>query len=118
MKHFVLLATVLLYSCLSFGRGYLSVEGRYFTNSQEIKPVVGFGIYEKFSKFTAFNSWSGFGQPDSLLYEDMTWYTTRNQVDFIFNKIVVSPGFQYNYVDTVNLEQKMIYLKVTTELWK
>ncbi len=120
---FMLILVALLLSSQVFAKGYLSVEPRYFQDTEKVRPVVGFGIYEKLFRdgSVAYNTWSGYGQPDTMLDQpEIDWYVTRHQIDFIVKDFTVSPGFQINFVDmpgAKNLTQEAVFVKVAYKLW-
>lgn len=123
MHKFLLTAVLLLCGCEAFAKGYLSVETRYFRQTDNVRPIVGFGIYEKLFRdgSVAYNSWSGFGQPDTMFEQpDIQWYVTRHAVDFIVGDFTFSPGFQINFIDlpAKNQRQDAVFVRVAYKLWK
>lgn len=123
MKTLLLLFAIFFSGCnVAFAKGYLSVEPRYFQDTENIRPVVGFGIYEKLFKdgSVAYNMWSGYGQPDTMFVEqDVEWYVTRHAIDFIVGDFTLSPGFQINFIDLPleNKTQEAVFVKVSYKLW-
>lgn len=123
MKLFLLFIFVLAHGCHAFAKGYISYENRYFQDTGNNRPVIGFGIYEKLlsSGKVAYNGWSGYGQPDTMLpeFENINWLVTRHQLDFQIKDFTISPGFQLNWVDLPqqNLKQEAVYVRVAYKLW-
>jgi hypothetical protein len=122
MKKILLTLALVMCGCEAFAKGYLSVETRYFQQTASVRPVVGFGIYEKLFKdgSVAYNSWSGYGQPDSMLdMPEVHWYVTRHALDFVIGDFTLSPGFQINFIDlpTKNQRQDAVFVKIAYKLW-
>lgn len=122
MRNILLTTALLLCSCQAFAKGYLSIEPRYFQDTENVRPVVGFGVYEKLFRdgSVAYNSWSGYGQPDSMLdMPEVHWYVTRHAIDFIVGDFTLSPGFQINFIDlpAKNQTQEAVFVKVSYKLW-
>lgn len=122
MKKVLLFTALFVCGCEAFAKGYLSVETRYFQDTENVRPVVGFGVYEKLFRdgSVAYNSWSGYGQPDSMLdVPEVNWYVTRHAVDFVVGDFTLSPGFQINFIDMPdkNQTQKAVFVKVSYKLW-
>lgn len=122
MKLLLVTLAIMLHGCHAFAKGYLSVETRYFQETENVRPIVGFGIYEKLFKdgSVAYNSWSGFGQPDTMFEQpDIQWYVTRHAIDFQWNDLTFSPGFQINFIELPgkNQRQDAVFVKVAYKLW-
>lgn len=122
MKSFLLFITMMVFGCQAFAKGYLSFEPRYYQKTENVRPVIGFGIYEKLFKdgSIAYNSWSGYGQPDTMQdIPGVNWYVTRHAVDFLYKDFTFSPGFQINYIELPkeNMTQEMVFVKVSYKLW-
>jgi hypothetical protein len=121
---FMMIVLLLLAQSFAHAKGYISVENRYFQDTGNNRPVVGFGIYEKLlsSGKVAYNGWSGYGQPDTLPeFQDVNWLVTRHQLDFQIKDFTISPGFQINWVDlpapNENLTQEAVFVRVAYKLW-
>lgn len=119
-----ILFTILLalsLSTMAFASGKISIQGNYFgTESKDIKPMAGFGVYEKVARNLYVNSWLGYGaQPLEHRASDLDWFVAKAQLDLRMNRLTVSPGVQYKYVKdaNVNIQDTIPFVKLDYQLW-
>lgn len=118
---FLLLA--LLVGMNAGASGKLSYTQYYYDNSKEFQPMLGLSIYQKLSKKIAYNSWTGWGRPDlPEAKPGMSWYTSKQGMDFYVGRFTINPGFQFMYLDQDGMNQgehwdNRVYVKVDYQLW-
>lgn len=100
----------------AFGGGKLNVQTNVYDNTI-IRPSVGLGVYQPLLKKVAFNSWTGVGMQPLILKEDVTWFVTKNQLDFYMGKFEVSPGLELKYVWPYNEMRTNYFVDLSYKLW-
>lgn len=120
----LIVVTMFATSSVSHAKGSLMFQPTYDEQTKKTFPMMGLGIYEKLiGDKVAFNSWSGMGNiPDyemanHELSQKEYWMTTRNQLDFIFPKLIISPGFQILKTTEEHSWNRRMYLRFSAQLW-
>lgn len=121
MKYFLslfVLITCVMFSPGADASGKISIQNNFFDQGKKYRPMIGLGIYEPiFGGALAINSWTGYGNQPFDLSSDVDWFTTKNQLDFYFGKLTVSPGFQYSFVSPYKEDRSWLYMKLDYKLW-
>lgn len=121
MKLFVslmILCASFLFTSGAQASGKISLQNNFFEGGKKYRPMIGLGIYEPiFGGSVALNSWTGYGNQPFDLNPDVDWFTTKNQIDFHFKRMTLSPGFQYSFVSPFGEERSWVYFKVDYKLW-
>lgn len=114
-----LLATIVsLFAITSHASGKLSAQvGAVDNDGGRLQYQLGLGVYEKITKRSALNMWSGFGTQSLVEKEDVTWVKTKAQVDMYFGKWTVAPGIELAYVHPYDEARSMGFIKVDYKLW-
>ncbi len=112
-----LFITVLLFATTALAGGKLTLQNNFYEEGKEYRPMIGIGIYQKLIWKTAFNSWTGYGQVPYEMKEDTKWFTSKNQIDFEFERLTVSPGYQY--MEHINSKEvkSQFYVRLDYKLW-
>lgn len=109
---------ILLFSATVFASGKISLQGNWYDSGKNVKPMVGFGVYEKLVKNAYLNAWTGYGVQPLEIKDDVNWYVAKAQVDMRFNKLTVAPGVQYkNLPNTPGTSQTYPYFRLDWQLW-
>ena len=119
MKTLVLLFA-LMASTQSFASGKLSVGTKYFSHTDEFRPILGFSVYEKIMKNKLyFNGWAGIGQVPNRFEETTTWRTVKLGLDVpVMNwKWIFSGSFATQDTDPWNERINSVELKASYRLW-
>lgn len=108
----------------ALAKGTLMFQPTYDEKTKKNYPIVGLGIYETlFTDKVAFNSWTGMGNlpdyemADGELSQKEYWMTTRNQLDFNFSKVTLSPGFQVLKTTDEKDWNRRLYVRLAVQLW-
>ena len=103
---------------MAMASGKLTLQNNFFEGGKEYRPMMGLNIYEPIGDGSlAFNSWTGYGTQPFDIHPDVDWFTTKNQVDFYFQRLTVSPGIQYSFVLPWEEDRTWLYLKLDYKLW-
>ena len=113
---FMLMVSFIMFALPVVAGGKLSVQTNVYDNTV-IRPSVGLGIYQKLLNKVAFNSWTGVGMQPLILKEDVTWFVTKNQLDFYMGKVAVSPGLELKYVWPYNEMRTNYFVTIDYRLW-
>lgn len=100
--------------------GKITLQNNFFDEGREYRPTVGFQIYEKLTRGSAFNFWTGYGaQPlEALNYDDNTnWYVAKGQLDLYFGRFTISPGVQYKKIIDDSFDDTHGFLKIDYKIW-
>jgi hypothetical protein len=82
-----------------------------------VRPAIGLEIYEPLMKKVAFNSFTGIGMQPLILSDDVTWFVTKNQLDYYHRDWTFSPGLEIKYVLPYHESRTNMFLKVEKRLW-
>lgn len=116
MKFTTFLITLLL-SAACYASGKLSVQGNWYDDGKEVRPMVGFNVYEKLAKRLAVNSWVGYGNQFLETHQDVNWFVAKAQLDMSMKRVTVSPGISYKALPDDNFHDVIPYLKLDLQLW-
>lgn len=120
MKKIIFIAA-LLTGLSAHASGKLSAQANVYDQGEHTRPVVGLAIYEQLMKFrqtsVAFNSFTGFGEVPFDTQSDITWFTTKNQLDLSNGKWTFSPGVQFLYSKPSGETRSLGFVKLSYNLW-
>jgi hypothetical protein len=113
----LIILSIILFSAVSLAGGKLSLQANV-ENEQDVKPLVGLGVYHPLGKSLAFNGWAGFGSQPLEVSEDVNWTTVKGQLDLLLPKDwTISPGYQYAHVWPSDRDRNIFFVKFSYELW-
>lgn len=104
-------------SASCYASGKLSVQGNFYDDGQQVRPMVGLSVYEKISKRLAFNGWAGYGNQFLETRNDVDWLVAKAQLDMNMKRLTVSPGVQYKVLLDDNFRDVIPYLRADFQLW-
>lgn len=108
---------MLLASSSVFASGKITVEGRA-NERKEVRPVIGFSVYQPLFKRLAWNSWTGYGSQDLPVSNDVHWLTAKNEAQLDFGHgFKLSPGLIYKHNYTSGQSEWLYTLKAEQALW-
>lgn len=106
-----------LFSVSAMAGGKLTLQNNFHNQGKDYRPMFGLSIYQPLIANTAFNSWTGVGEQPFEINPDVTWFTTKNQLDFNFTRLTVSPGVQYTHINPYKENRTHVFIKVDYKLW-
>lgn len=104
----------------TYAGGKVTFGGKYFSNTDEIRPIMGLSVYEKIVKNRLyFNGWAGLGQVPNKYEETTTWKTIKANLDVPLDnwKWIVSGGASVTKTEPWNETIKAFEAKVSYKLW-
>ena len=114
----IALALICITSSLAHAGGKLSFQPTYFFSTQKLAPVAGFSVYEKLVGKLYLNSYTGIGEAPIYDKADVTWVTSKNDLDlYLTGGFMVSGGYQWSHSFPANESNNNVHMKFTVKLW-
>lgn len=98
MKSLITLLLLTICTQSAHATGKLSLQNNFPDGGNEYRPTIGLMVYEKLTKDSALNMWTGYGQQFLAESQDVDWLVAKAQVDVYVKGFTVAPGIQYKYL--------------------
>lgn len=97
--------------------GKLTLQNNFYDGGKHYRPLIGLGLYQKITKHTAINAWSGMSEEPFEHRNDAAWWVGKAQVDFYFGRFTISPGYQMRHLFRQGEDRDYMYVRVDYKLF-
>lgn len=117
MKYLLTCVLGVLLPLSAMASGKISLQGNWYNEGKDVRPVVAIQAYEKVAKNLYLNAWAGYGNQFLEVRDDVDWAVAKAQIDMRMKQWTFSPGVQYKYLIDSRVDDVIPYLKADYQLW-
>lgn len=91
-----------------------SVQSNWYDSAKNDRFQYGLNWYQPlgFQKRLALNSFLGYGTEPFELKGDIDWTVFKTQLDIIYKRFTLSPGYAYKHTDPLDISRDYAYIKL------